>query len=152
MTELAPLKITRGDRVDRLSYPPHDAVTVEGPPGTEFILVCARPGSPLGRDEIAALLPMGTPWPILPHPAVVWLDREKMTLNDVPDEESPGMTRSPGAWSASAARDAIKPIEEAHQRVSSRVAYVVGAAFAHSEPDGSLAASKANDGPSPRTP
>ena len=45
LTELAPLKITRGDRVDRLSYPPHDAVTVEGPPGTEFILVCA------GRDR-----------------------------------------------------------------------------------------------------
>ena len=75
-----------------------------------------------------------------------------MTLNDVPDEESPGMTRSPGAWSTSAARDAIKPIEEAHQRVKLPGRICRRGRVRRSEPDGSLAASKANDGPSPRTP
>ena len=139
LTELAPLKITRHGRLDRLSYPPSDAVTVEGPPGTEFILVCARRGSPPGRNEIAALLPVDTAWPSLPLPAVVWLEGENLALNDAPHDGTSGSTRGPGAWQPSAVRDAINPIAEAHERLCSKFAYVVGAAFAHGEPEGSLA-------------
>src|SRR5262249_33316559 len=138
LTELSPLKIDKGKTVDRIAFPPEGAVTVAGPPGTELIVICARRGSRVGHAEVAALLPVGRPLTDLPDPEVVWLDRERVTLNSA----FAGITRAPGAWSASKARDAIKPIQDARERLGSRVEYVVGVACAHRESGASLGGSE----------
>ena len=127
LTELSPLKVTRGTAVDRLFYPPDNAVTVAGPPGTELIVVCARPDSPVGQTEVAALLPMGEPMAALPDAEVVRLDGERVSVDHPPE----GISRKPGAWSPSTARDALKPIEAARERLVSRLEYIVGVAFTH---------------------
>jgi hypothetical protein len=133
LTELSPLKIVKGKTADGISYPSEQVVTVAGPPGTEFILVCARPGSPVGRQEVDRLLLAGAAWPALPPSIVVRLDHERITLNDASGELQGARTRGPGSLSASAVREAIRPIEEARARLASRVGFVAGVAFAHCE-------------------
>ena len=60
ISELSPLSIKKEARHDHLSYPPpesaNNAVTLEGPAGTEMVLVCARPGTKVDRSEIEALI------------------------------------------------------------------------------------------------
>jgi hypothetical protein len=119
-----------------------------GPPGTEFIMVCARPGRRVLRDEVASLFPPGNPWPALPRSSVIWLDREKTTLNDKFAGDSKNTSRGPGTFSASAARDALKPIEEARERLRSKAPYVLGVAFAHGAAEDPLADSAASVGSS----
>jgi hypothetical protein len=116
LTELAPLKITKGRTLDRLYYPPDGAQEVAGPSGTEFIFICARPSSRVSHSEVAALLPIGIPWPSLPPDEVVWVDNS---------------SRGPGDLRPSAARDAFTKIEAARERLSSKVAHFVGVAFYH---------------------
>jgi hypothetical protein len=152
LTELGPLKIAKGRTADRLYYPPEDAVTVAGPPGTEFILVCARPGSRVGYDDVAAVLPIGNPWPALPHPNVVWMDPEHTAYGHPSQGRVAGISRGPGVRTPSAARDAIKLIEEARARLGSHVEYVVGVAFAHSEPAGTREGSETPGGAAHQAP
>jgi serine/threonine protein kinase len=142
LTELSPLTITKGKSVDRLNYPPEDVVTVEGPPGTELIFICARPSSRIRHAEIAALLPIGRPLSVFDSPSVVWIDREHITLGNL----AASQIRGPGAVGASPARGALESIQEVRQRLGSRIEYIAGVAFAHMEPARSTETIGAPDG------
>jgi hypothetical protein len=130
LTELLPVKIVRGKVVDRLSYPPDDAITVIGPPGTELIFICARPSLSFRQSEVAAMLPMGKPLSILNSTDVAWVDRERVTLSSTFEHR----LRGPGSLSASTAREALKSLQEVRQRLGSKIEYIIGVAFAHAEP------------------
>jgi hypothetical protein len=127
LTELAPLKIVEEKSGDRISYPADGAISLAGPPGTEFVFICARQGSRVGQAEVAALLPIGKPFAVLPNCTVICLFDDSVSVS----RDTSGASRSPGPLGSSAARDAIQGIEEARRRLSSKGAYLVGVAFAH---------------------
>jgi eukaryotic-like serine/threonine-protein kinase len=75
LSELTPEVVT-GEAADALRYPPsgaNDVVRLQGPPGTELVLVCARRDQPVARQEIEALLGAGRPLPTLPDRVILRL-------------------------------------------------------------------------------
>jgi serine/threonine protein kinase len=144
LTELSPIRIVTGKTVDRLYCPPDDAISLAGPHGTELIVICARPSSRIGKAEVAALLPIGNPLSVLNSSTVAWVGHEHVTLANTLTSR----LRGPGALSPSSVREALQSIQEVRQRLGSRIEYLVGVAFAHTEPEGSTGEDQAHIGAS----
>jgi hypothetical protein len=61
----------------RLSFPADGfAARLTGPPGTEFLLVCASRSGPVRRDVVEDLFAGERPWPELPPTVVMRMDRD----------------------------------------------------------------------------
>ena len=77
---------------------------LQGPPGTEFVLVCARRDKPVTRREIEAILKAGEPLPPLP-------DRVMLRLRSHGVEPAvPPVSRSIGAPVESDLSAALSPL------------------------------------------
>jgi hypothetical protein len=139
ISELSPLSIKRQGRYDRLSYPPpedsNNSVTLEGPVGTEMLLVCARPGSKIGLPEIAALIPASATQTTLGGRSALLIGRGRVEVATNSRGPSPGTTatggtRGLGNPQASDARDAKEKFQQIAKTLDRRFAFVAGAVFA----------------------
>jgi serine/threonine protein kinase len=83
LVELGPMKVSPGQVTDRWIYPADGVAPLEGPPGTELVLVCASRGAPVSRDELAGALGMGKPLPALPPDVSIVLNREGVQIRKV---------------------------------------------------------------------
>ncbi len=97
LTPLEPIAVTRGSTQDHFVFPPRGAVPLEGPPGTELILIFAVTSRSLPREDLESLLPIGRPLPPIPDQSRVVLDRSGSELR---------ILRKLGAPQSSAAREA----------------------------------------------
>jgi hypothetical protein len=140
ITELAPLSIQRRGDCDRLSYPPAEgpdnAVTLEGPPGTEVVLVCARPGSKADRREVEALVPPSVARTSLQARSalLIGLGRVELQFNKPVHPRAwagPDETRGLGGLQQSEARAAQERFRQIAQALEHRFAFVAGAVFPH---------------------
>jgi hypothetical protein len=142
VSELSPLSIKRLGQYDRLSYPapegPHNSVTLEGPPGTEMVLVCARPGAKVERREVEALVPPSTARVVLQDRSALLIGCGRVDLEvngPAPSDGAPEPedTRGLGAHQASEARTAQERFRQIAQALDQRFAFVAGAVFPHKE-------------------
>ena len=142
ISELSPLSIKKEARHDHLSYPPpesaNNAVTLEGPAGTEMVLVCARPGTKVDRSEIEALILPTAARTILRDRSTLLIGRGRVELRikgtiaaDL-DADSKG-TRGLGAPEASEARTAQESFRHVAEALEDRIAFVAAAVFPHKE-------------------
>jgi predicted Ser/Thr protein kinase len=142
VSELSPLSIKRLGQHDRLSYPPpkgpDNSVTLEGPPGTEMVLVCARRGAKVERGEIEALVPASAARMVLRGRSVLLFGTGQMALHvdgpvptDAPAE--PDDIRGLGTLQQSEARTAQECFQQIAESLRGRFDFVAGAVFPHRE-------------------
>jgi tRNA A-37 threonylcarbamoyl transferase component Bud32 len=124
LTEL-PAKVSSATTLDQLVYPQGGVVSLQGPPGTELVLVCAHRSQVPRREHVANLLDAGRPWPKLPAQVVILLDRDKVDLK---------VPRGLGAESeATAVSQVQERLEELRVRLREHFDYFAGVAFSHVE-------------------
>jgi hypothetical protein len=144
VTELSPLGIERRGSVDRLSYPPphvaDNSVTLEGPPGTELVLVCARPGPRVSLHEVDPKLLAVASRTVLQRRATILLGHGRVVMLNHPGRADPDGVFSPAATRGivrrqpSEARDAIERFQQIAAMLGQRIAFTAGAAFSHEQP------------------
>jgi tRNA A-37 threonylcarbamoyl transferase component Bud32 len=122
LSELPAAAVSPGTPWDRLAYPASGVVPLEDPPGTEFLLVCARRSGPVGRGEVAALWGQGGPWPALPARVRVELSRDRV--------EAVG-PRGAGAAEENPTSTVADRLDRLREALRDRCDYVTGVAFAH---------------------
>jgi hypothetical protein len=126
VTELTPVVRPAGGDWDEVRYPPRedDVVRLEGPPGTECVLVCAGVDRPPGADDLAAAVGQG-PLPALPAGELVLLSRDRVV----------GTSRGVSAPEADPAAGPVREVEERLDKVRlqlrERCDFLAGVAFAH---------------------
>jgi hypothetical protein len=127
LTELAP-EVMAGETTDTLRYPPpgpRDVVHLQGPPGTEFVLVCAGRDRPVTRGEVAALLGPGQPLPPLP-------DRVSLRLGpDGVEPSGPAGLRSISGPAESHLSAAMGPLRTLQRGLRAEASFLAGVAFPH---------------------
>jgi tRNA A-37 threonylcarbamoyl transferase component Bud32 len=101
-------------------------VPVKGRTGTEVLLLCARASGPATVDEIRKLWGAAGPWPVLPKPAVVRMDRAKVYPPTVRGFGAPKDRRDP-------VEEVEQRLEELRVRLRERFAYVNAVAFLHED-------------------
>ena len=127
LTELTP-DVVAGETTDSLRYPPSgakDVVRLQGPAGTEFVLVCARRGRPVAREEIEAILGAGRRLPTLPDRVVLRLG------SDGVEPTGPSGTRSISEPVESDLSAALSPLRELQIKLRSEASFLTGVAFPH---------------------
>jgi hypothetical protein len=80
LTELEPVAVSSAGSRDQLLYPPKGVVPLNGPPGTELVLICARRSGPVARAEVQKLVTCGRPMSPLPRRVVVRWDRDEFRV------------------------------------------------------------------------
>jgi predicted Ser/Thr protein kinase len=83
VSELSPVRIEEGDASDRVVYPREGRVPLQGPPGTELVVVCAGRSRTLRDREAAALIGAVARLPDLPPEVVVRLSRSSTEVEGV---------------------------------------------------------------------
>ena len=140
ITELSPVSVSRQGDFDRLSYPPqgrNNSVTLEGPPGTELIFICARPGPKASLREVEALIPPSAARTALRGRSVIFLGRGRAEFMDQSptldraSRSAPDEVRGLGHLQASEARDAEDSFRGIASSLEQRFAFSAGAAFPH---------------------
>lgn len=112
---------TTGDGT-RFRYPTEKkAVELEGRPGTEVLLVCARRSGRVDAEEIRKLFDNRV-WPQLPIHALVVLDRRQVRLLG---------TRGPGQLTDRPNSGIVEQAESLRSQLAERMDVVVGVAFPH---------------------
>ena len=127
VTELTPEVVT-GETADSLRYPPsgaNDLVRLQGPPGTEFVLVCARRDKPVTRQEIEALLGAGRWLPALPEKVIL------LMRSDGVEPTGPSGLRSISGPVASDLSSALSPLRILQSKLRSETSFLSGIAFPH---------------------
>jgi serine/threonine protein kinase len=127
VTELTP-EVMTGETTDSLRYPPagaKDAVRLEGSPGTEFLLVCARPNKPFARREIEAILGAGGPLPALPEKVILRLK------SDGVEASGPSGLRSISGPVESDLSAALSPLRRLQRKLRAGTSFLSGIAFPH---------------------
>jgi hypothetical protein len=105
-----------------LAHPrPDFSVPLEGPPGTELIVACARSKESPRREEVSPLRLPGGPWPPLPPGTILRIDREGPRLHG---------QRGPGAPKASA-DSALRRAEELWQELAKTFEWAAALGFPH---------------------
>ena len=127
--KLHELNLTPYDRSGetiQLAYPPRGKdVTLEGPPGTELLLLVAdREDCPSFKD-VRRVLDESAPWPTLPPKSVLVFDREIVTFQG---ERGPGAVRE--SLMDQTVRDRVGALQQA---MTDRKSDLVGLAFPHVE-------------------
>ncbi len=111
--------VTSAGRFDRLTYP----ARLEGPAGTEFLLVCARRSPRPAREELETLFAGEPAWPQLPDKVVVWMDRDQVQVEG---------TRSIERRATRDATDAIETrLQKLQLQLRDRYEFYIGVAYAH---------------------
>jgi tRNA A-37 threonylcarbamoyl transferase component Bud32 len=124
---LLPAEWTTGDG-RRFRYPPGEkTVELEGPAGTEWLLLCGRRTAAIEPEELKRLLADGRAWPALPGDTLLLLDGKGVRWHG---------SRGPGRLhdrpdSALAAR-----AESLHGELVKQFDVVLGVAFPHRKPSG----------------
>ncbi len=117
--------MARSGPFDRLSVPSGGLLPLEGPPGTEAILICAERWRQPTLAEVAGLLESGKPLPTLPQNYWALFDRERVTLKDS-SERSVGKPTGQDPLGQAEAR-----LSQVQDRLRQRFAFVAGLAFPH---------------------
>jgi hypothetical protein len=120
LTPLEPIAMTRGPARDHFVFPSEGAVPLEGPPGTELILIYAGTSSPLQPKELEHLLSNCRPLPAIPEQSRVVLDRTGSELR---------IRRKLGVPQPSAARDVERWFKSLREKLGTRSDFVAGVAF-----------------------
>ena len=140
ISELSPLTIKRQGPHDHLSYPSPDSadnsVTLEGPPGTEMVLICARPGSKVERREVEEIVPPSVARTTLRDRSALLIGRGRADLEISSSARSvqrakPGETRGLGKVQESEARAAQEGFRQLAVSLEQRFDFVAGAVFPH---------------------
>ncbi len=127
VTELTP-EVVPGEAADLLKYPPSGVkrvVPLQGPPGTEFVLVCVRRDKPVTRREIEAILKAGGPLPPLPDRVML-----RLRSHDV-EPAVPPISRSIGAPVESDLSAALSPLRTLQRKLQDDTTFLSGVAFPH---------------------
>jgi len=127
LSELTPEVVT-GEVADSLRYPPsgaNDVVRLQGPPGTELVLVCARRDQPVARQEIEALLGAGRPLPTLPDRVILRLGPDGV------EASGPSGLRSISAPVESNLSSALSPLRVLQRKLRAGTSFLSGIAFPH---------------------
>ena len=127
LTELTPEAVA-GETADSLRYPPSgatDVVRLQGPPGTEFVLVCARRDKPVVRQEIEALLGAGRRLPTLPDRVILRLGSEGV------EASGPSGLRSISGPVESDLSAALSPLRMLQRKLRGETSFLSGIAFRH---------------------
>jgi hypothetical protein len=127
LAELTP-EVVAGETADSLRYPPagaNDVVRLQGPPGTEFVLVCARRDRPVLRQEIESLLGAGRPLATLPDRVIVRLRPDGV------EPAGPSGMRSISDPVASNLSAALSPLRQLQHRLRAETSFLSGVAFPH---------------------
>jgi hypothetical protein len=139
ITELTPFRIVRHPAYDRLSYPPPEgadnAVTLEGPAGTELVLVCARPQAKITLAEVEALIPADVAQTslrersaiLITHGRVDLLNGGAVLATATKDDDE----RRLGRLESSDARAGEESFRQVAQALERRFAFTAGVAFPH---------------------
>jgi serine/threonine protein kinase len=127
LTELRPLSITPGPQSDQLVYPRpdsgRDVVPVEDPPGTELLLICARPHGEVAADEVRQLFAGVGRLPHLGPRTFLVLDGESVVAG----------SRGIGAPEPSQVGDARARLEPIRHKLRERFDFVAGLAIPHAD-------------------
>jgi predicted Ser/Thr protein kinase len=127
LTELRP-EVVAEETVDSLRYPPagaKDVVRLQGPPGTEFVLVCAGRDKPVAREEIETLLGAGRVLPGLPEKVIL-----RLSSDGVEAEGLSGL-RSISAPVQSDLEAPLSPLRLIQRKLRSETSFLAGVAFPH---------------------
>jgi hypothetical protein len=128
LAELGPLSITRGWRADQVLYPRpdpgRDVVPLKGAPGTELLLICARPRGEPAEDEVR---PLFTGLGRLPG-----LGPRTYLLFDGQSVQAKG-ARGLGAPEPSRTGDAHARLDSVQRKLRERFDFVAGLAIPHAD-------------------
>jgi tRNA A-37 threonylcarbamoyl transferase component Bud32 len=110
------------DALEELVYPPHHVVTLEGPPGTELILVCGWHAQPPAAEAVERIFARVGRLPPMPLYALVVLDRHKVT---------PEVERGPGLVEAGAIGDVEQRLDLLRAQLCDglQAEFLIGVAF-----------------------
>jgi serine/threonine protein kinase len=126
LTELTPVTRTPGKGQDQLTYPAQGRVKLRGPPGTEFVLLCASRSGPVRREQVEPLFASGKAWPALPGQLRVLLARDRVELAGprgiVPDADPDDPVVQ-----------LENLVEQLRLKLAERFDFLAGVAFAHQE-------------------
>ena len=141
LSEVSRLSIKKRGSFDRLSYPPpecaNNSVTLEGPPGTELILVCARPGPRVERLEVAAMIPPDSSLTPLQDRSEIFIGHDRVKLLNASHSSvqakvgDPRITRGGGRLQASEAREAEERFQQIANELGRRFPFSAGVVFPH---------------------
>jgi tRNA A-37 threonylcarbamoyl transferase component Bud32 len=128
LAELGPLAITRGWHVDQVVYPRpdpgRDVVPLEGAPGTEFLLICARSrGEPSAAEVRPLFAGLGRLAGLGPQTYLL-LDGESVQAHGI---------RGLGAPEPRRVGDACARLEDVRQQLRERFEFVAGLAIPHAD-------------------
>ncbi|HLJ93425.1 MAG TPA: serine/threonine-protein kinase [Gemmataceae bacterium] len=118
-------EVTRSnDPRTELVYPEEGKrVRLDGPPGTDVVLVCAsRSAHTISEAEMAKLFQAGQPWPALPATVMVAMDRDKIEVQ---------RERSLGPVGEDPIYEVQKRLEQLQRDLRDRCDFIKGIAFAH---------------------
>jgi tRNA A-37 threonylcarbamoyl transferase component Bud32 len=117
-----------GKAGDEFRFPAQEGknAPVKGPVGTECLLLCARPSGPVPLDEMRDLWGKAGPWPVLPKPVVLRMDREKVYPPNVRSFGTPRSRTDPVA-------EGERLLEGLRVRLGERFSYVNAVAYLHDE-------------------
>ncbi len=104
----------------------NSSVPVRGPAGTECLLLCARASGPATVGELQPLCGKAGPWPALPKPVVLRMDRQKVYPPNVRGFGAPKARVDPVA-------EVERRLEDLRVRLGERFAYVNALAYWHDE-------------------
>jgi tRNA A-37 threonylcarbamoyl transferase component Bud32 len=115
-------EVSPGNSFDKLHFPPKGEYSLlKGPPGVEFLLVCAGP-RPIGPEEVRRLLDLREPLPALPPRVLVRLNREEVKVEGA---------RDLGAAAGNAVSQVQHRLDQVRRRLAGKVEFVQGVAFSH---------------------
>lgn len=116
------LQTTSSGNGTSFRYPPRGLATkLEGQPGTEVLLVCARRSGRVDAEEIRRLFADRT-WPLLPIHNLLVLDRRQVRMLG---------TRGPGQLTDRPNTGIIEQAESLRSRLAERMDVIAGVAFPH---------------------
>jgi hypothetical protein len=124
LSELTPVAVRSAGAQDQLVYPPKGVVPLNGPPGTEVVLICARRSGRVGQMEVEKLFTSGYPLPQLPRQAVVRWDQDDLRVE---------LSRGVGAPEASPIKDVQECFEKIHGTSRKQFDFVAGVSFRHQD-------------------
>jgi len=136
-----------GEIQDVATFPARGRVIpLVGPPGTEFLLICAgRDGSLLALGEVEELLGDSRPWPALPEGTVLRMDRDGVRAEGVPGSggtpplatevrtDRGEVSRGLGIPEPDLPGGVESRLVELHRALKDRAGFLAGLAFSHVE-------------------
>lgn len=119
------LVTTSASEQTTLRYPAEGQATpITGPPGTEFILICASRAGPVDVQRVMSSFPIGAPWPRLPGHALATLEPAGVSVQGL---------RAPGAPQEDPIYQVKTRLEQLRRDLNGQSYDFFGVAFAHQD-------------------